>query len=125
MVYHFVKHIGIDVEADSLEQAMEFACDIDNFDDDIEDTIADYYEDSDFVDSIDSYSVHNGYTDYAGYTDDDDNEGFDAEENFFNHLVGDETADADDEDDCSADIEIDASNPVDAFVLAILSALIG
>ena len=88
MVYHFTKHIGIDVEADSLEQAMEFASDLDNYDDDIEDVVADILEDSDFVDDIDSFDVHNGWTEYAGYTDDGEDE--DSEKDFLDYLTEDE-----------------------------------
>ena len=93
MIYHFVKHVGIDVEAESLEKAMEFAYDIDNYDDEIEDMFADCLEDSDFIDDIDSYDVHTGYTEYAGYTADensDDEDSYGAEEDFYEYLTDDE-----------------------------------
>ena len=95
MVYHFVKHIGFDIEAESLEKAMEFACDIDNYDDELEDFVADHFEDSDFIDDVDSYCVHTGYTDYAGYTADEDTEdedSYDAEEDFLDYLTGEDDA---------------------------------
>ena len=95
MVYHFTKNIGIDVEADSLEQAMEFASDLDNYDYEIEDVIADLFEDGDFIDDIDSYEIHTGWTDYAGYTDDADED--DPEKKFYEHLAIDELTEKDED----------------------------
>ena len=89
MVYHFTKNIGIDVEADSLEQAMKFASDLDNYDYEIEDVSADLFEDGDFIDDIDSYEIHTGWTDYAGYTDDAD-EDEDSEKDFLSYLNEDD-----------------------------------
>ena len=107
MVYHFVKHIGFDIKADSLEQAKEIAGAIDDYDDEgnsIKDvamyTMLDAINDAldvgvlreDFYDNCDA---HVGNTEYVGYTDDaDDDDDFDAEKDFFNYLI-----DADDEDD--------------------------
>lgn len=94
MVYHFVKHIGIDVEADSLEQAMDFVNDIDNCDDIIEDAVYHCTEDdvNDFASDVASVSTHCGYTEYAGYTDDveEDDDSWKAEKNFYDYLTDDE-----------------------------------
>lgn len=68
MIYHFVKHIGIDVEAESLEKARDFVCDIDNVDDELEVLIADSYEDSDSMVDIYDFDVHISNAEYAGYT---------------------------------------------------------
>ena len=91
MVYHFVKHIGIDVEADSLEQATEFACDLDSYDEHIEDVVLSALENSDFADDIYDCDAHTGYTDYVGYTEDADED--DPEERLYDYLT------TDDEDD--------------------------
>lgn len=117
MVYHFTKNIGIDVEADSLEQAMEFASDLDNYDDEVEDTVAEILEDSDFVDGIDGFDVHSGYTEYSGYTDTsaeecDCNK---SEEDFYNHLI-DKSADGQ---------EIDIEKLVSAVVGNVIATLLG
>lgn len=92
MIYHFVKNVGIDVEADSLEQATEFVNDIDNYEDLILETITDC---NDFTDDVDSVDVHSGYAEYAGYTEDSADEDFESEEDFYKYLTDDCDGDCD------------------------------
>ena len=104
MVYHFVKHIGFDIKADSLEQAKEIAEAIDEYEDDYSgikdvayDTMIDAIDDAldvgvlreDFYDNCDA---HVGKTEYAGYTDDED----DPEERLYDYLTEDKDEDDDD-----------------------------
>ena len=66
MVYHFVKQIEIDVEADSLGRAIDFINDID---DTCEEQIAELIEDiNDFTDDVDGLDVHSVHTEYVGCT---------------------------------------------------------
>ena len=84
MVYHFVKHIGIDVEADSLETATEVVDDLVNHDDFIEDEIADCIGYGDFANDIDDFDVHIGHAEYVGYTEDEES---DPEERLYDYLT--------------------------------------
>ena len=89
MVYHFVKHIGIDVEADSLETATDLANDLDNYYDEcIEDVIDEVLSESDFAEDVDDYDVHVGYTEYAGYTEDENTD--DPEKRLYDYLTGED-----------------------------------
>ena len=87
MVYHFVKHIGIDIEADSLEMATEIVDDLDNYDKYIEDKIADCIEYGDFADEAEDYDVHIGHAEYVGYTEDETS---DPEERLYDYLTEDD-----------------------------------
>lgn len=107
MVYHFVKHIGFDIKADSLEQAKEIAKAIDEGDDvSIEDTACDVMldaiddvldgsENCMYDDVYDNSVVHAGKTEYVGYTEDTN----DSEERLYDYLT-----DADDEDEEDDDV---------------------
>lgn len=109
MVYHFVKHIGFDIKANSLEQAKEIAEAIDKGNDiSIEDTACDVMIDAidDVLDSsencmyddiYDNSVAHAGKTEYVGYTEDTN----DSEERLYDYLTGD-ADDEDEEDDDDA-----------------------
>ena len=77
MVYHFVKHIGIDVEADSLETATEVVDDLTKHDEFIEKFIENEifdcigYSDSVSTNDVDDYEVHISNAEYVGYTKDE------------------------------------------------------
>ena len=102
MVYHFVKHIGFDIEADSLEQARVVMAEIDDCNG-IEDTAYDAIFDAirntydldttseEFDAFYDNCDAHAGNSEYVGYTDD---EGNDPEERLYDYLT-----DADEDDD--------------------------
>lgn len=101
MVYHFVKHIGFDIKADSLEQAQEIMKEADTYSGNIEDKAFDAIWDAlDNVldvgvlrdDVYDDCDVHSGDSEYVGCTDDED----DPEKRLFDYLTD---ADEDDEDD--------------------------
>ena len=87
MVYHFVKHIGIDVEADSLETATEIVDDLDNYDEYIRDDIEESIEYGDFADEAEDSDVHIGYAEYVGYTEDEKS---DPEKRLLDHLTEDD-----------------------------------
>ena len=101
MVYHFVKHVGFDIKADSLEQAKEIAEAIDdtnNIEDVAYDTMFDAIDDVLDVGVLrdefyDTCNAHAGETEYVGCTDDED----DPEERLFDYLTDDDEDD-DDED---------------------------
>lgn len=111
MVYHFVKHIGFDIKADSLEQAKKIAKAIDECDVSIEDTACDVMLDAiddvvdvdndNYDDIFDDSVTHAGETEYVGYTEDTD----DPEERLYDYLT-DDSAD-DDYDDSDEDEEDD------------------
>ena len=102
MVYHFVKHVGFDIKADSLEQAKEIAEAIDdtnNIEDVAYDTMFDAIDDvldvgvlrDEFYDTCDA---HAGETEYVGCTDDED----DPEKRLFDYLTD---ADEDNDEDAT------------------------
>ena len=117
MIYHFVKNIGIDVQADSLEQATDFVNDIDNYDDMIlNDTWTFIKHDNDFADDIGGFDIHAGHSEYAGYTDDcedDADDGDDPEERLYDYLA--------DGTDCEDDDAVDAL--ASAFLKALLATV--
>lgn len=114
MVYHFVKHIGFDIKADSLEQAKEIAEAIDECDGEYNgiedvayDTMIDAIDDALDVgvlrdDVYDDCNVHAGKTEYVGYTEDKNTD--DPEERLYDYLTGDA------DDDCDEDEDYDDSN---------------
>ena len=65
MVYHFVKQIEIDVEADSLGRAIDFVNNIDDCEEIISDPIMDV---NDFADDIEDLKIHFAHTEYVGCT---------------------------------------------------------
>lgn len=119
MIYHFVKNVGIDVEADSLEQATEFVNDIDNYEDLILETITDC---NDFTDDVDDVDVHSGYAEYVGYTEDSDDEDFDAEEDFYSYLTDDCNGDC---DHCEHSFSSKEKDVVSFLAEFILKSLLG
>ena len=93
MVYHFVKHIGFDIKADSLEQAKEIVEAIDDDTDSIEDAAYNSMENAiDYAldvgvlreDVYDNCGVHAGDSEYVGYTEDDAD---DPEERLYDYLT--------------------------------------
>jgi len=96
MTYHFVKHIGFDIEADSLEQAKEIANAIDDVTD-IEDiaydTMINAIDDvldvgvlrDEFFDNCDA---HAGNIEFVGVTETKGEN--DAEERFYDYLTDDD-----------------------------------
>lgn len=125
MVYHFVKHIGFDIKADSLEQAKEIAEAIDDYDDEgnsikdvAMDTMFDAIDDAldvgilreDFYDNCDA---HVGNTEYVGYTEDEDTD--DPEERLYDHLTEDEDDyDYDEDEDYDEDDDYDEDEDDDS-----------
>ena len=91
MVYHFVKHIGIDVEADSLETAKKIVADLDNYDEYVEEYIKDNMDEcieyGDFADEAEDYDVHIGNAEYVGYTEDEKNN---PEKRLYDYLTGED-----------------------------------
>ena len=105
MVYHFVKHIGFDIKADSLEQAKEIVEAIDeatDIEDVAYDTMIDAIDDVLDVgvlreDVYDDCDAHAGDSEYVGYTDDEDD---DPEERLYDYLTGADDEDEEDDDVC-------------------------
>lgn len=108
MIYHFVKNVGFDIKANSLEQAKEIANVIDKANqfghNRIEDSAYDVMFDAiDYVStSDDEYSrlsnesnAHAGCSEYVGYTEDSDDEDFESEEDFYKYLTDDCDGDCD------------------------------
>ena len=83
MVYHFVKRIDIDIEAESLEAAAEVIEDMENdyIGDEIEDFLDDIAYDTDHADNIISFDANSCYTEYAGDPEEDD-----PEKRFYDHI---------------------------------------
>lgn len=100
MVYHFVKQIEIDVEADSLGRAIDFVNDIDNCEEIISDPIMDV---NDFTDGIKDLKIHSTHTEYVGCTDcstvKDETTAEELLRDYLNSEDDDEEDDDDDEDD--------------------------
>ena len=123
MVYHFVKHIGFDIKADSLEQAKEIAEFIDddtsNIEDAAYDSMVNAIDDAldvgvlreDFYDNCD---VHAGDSEYVGYTEDAD----DPEERLYDYLTDDDDDydDSDDDEDYDEDEDDDEYDDSDDMI---------
>lgn len=93
MVYHFVKRIGIDIEAESLEKAAEVIEDMESdfIDDEIGDFLGVVAYDTDHADNIDSFSTDCNYTEYVGGAEEDD-----PEKRLYDYISGND--DEEDED---------------------------
>lgn len=94
MIYHFVKHIGFDIKADSLEQAQEIMNRVDEYNDisdsasdAIWDALKDTYNIDTLSDEFDELykncDAHEGDSEYVGYTEDTD----DPEERLYDYLT--------------------------------------
>ena len=79
MVYHFVKYVGFDIEAESLEQAKELAAYLDENDCDITEDCIDIM----CTAASNEFNVHSGNTEFVGVTED----GSDIEEELYDYLV--------------------------------------
>lgn len=70
MTYHFVKHVGIDVEARNLCEAVKFLRDAERYDGFVELRATDLYEKVADNHCVGDYDIHSGNAEYVGYTED-------------------------------------------------------
>ena len=129
MTYHFVKHIGFDVEAENLEQAKEVVKYVDDNDCLIEEDILGIMS----TVAQDEFDAHSGNTEFVGVTEDnaefantaDDDNSLRTEEDFFNYLAGDDCDGDCDHCNCSSDNDNDEFADViaDAIAKAIITLL--
>lgn len=106
MVYHFVKQVEIDVEADSLGRAIDFVNDIDDCEEIISDPIMDV---NDFTDDIKGLKIHSTHTEYVGCTDCSTVKDETTAEELLRDYLNDEDDDEDNEDDEDPDSAEDIS----------------
>lgn len=114
MVYHFVKQVEIDVEADSLGRAIDFVNDIDDCEEIISDPIMDV---NDFADDIEDLKIHSVHTEYVGCTNRSTvKDEATAEKLLRDYLNGDD--DDEDEDDDEGDEDPDFAENISPEALA-------